>query len=167
MFLFSLSLQEVVQLLPFGLKAVNNNSEKWTFNEYKIVNTDYRWYWFRNTHTHTHTHSHSFRVFTKNSCSRRKVKIYRRILGKRLQVWIQNSCMLSPLAGEFCVVNGEFSDLWCLMNTLLIGNKNATWHQTINGVFLAKSFCARNIAKICDATQKRVSVRCLINSYIY
>ena len=22
------------------------------------------------------------------------------------------------LAGEFCVVNGEFSDLWCLMNTL-------------------------------------------------
>ena len=136
-------------------------------NEYKIVNTDYRWYLFPNTHTHTQTHSHSFMVFTKNSCSRRKVKIYRRILWKRLQVWIQNSHMLSPLAGEFCVVNRDFSDLWCLMNILLIGNKNATWHQTINGVFPAKSFWAGNIAKNCDATHMRVSVRCLINSIIY
>ena len=118
-------------------------------NECKIVNTDYRWYLFPNTHTHTrtHTHCHSFMVFNKNSGSKRKVKIYRRILWKRLQVWIQDSHMLLPLAREFCVVNWDFSDLWCLINTLLIGNKNATWHQTINGVFSCQKLLSRQHCK--------------------
>ena len=46
----------------------------------------------------------------KNSGSRRKENIvnaeWKIVIGYRM------------LAGEFCVVNEDFSNLWCLMNTL-------------------------------------------------
>ena len=58
------------------------------------------------------------RDFIKNSSSRRKVQPYRRILWKTLHVWIKKVIGYQTLAGEFCIVNREFSDLWCLMKTL-------------------------------------------------
>ena len=45
---------------------------------------------------------------------------YRSIFWKRLHVWIKKIVIgYRTFAGEFCVVNGEFSDLRCLMNTAL------------------------------------------------
>ena len=43
---------------------------------------------------------------------------FQRILLKRIHIWVKNSHRLGPLAAEFCLVNGEFSDLRYLMNTL-------------------------------------------------
>ena len=54
----------------------------------------------------------------KNSSSNIKVWCYRRIFWNTLLIWIKIVTVYWTFVREFFIVNGEFSDLRCLMNTL-------------------------------------------------
>ena len=62
------------------------------------------------------------RVFIKNPSSGRKV-----LSRKRLHVWKKIVISYQTLVREFRIVNGEFSSLWSLMNTLKMYGYFARW----------------------------------------